>query len=157
MFLWNTFSHICSNKLHILIAINKSNDLTVKSNKSNICGHRRTEINTINHCAQSKCNDWTAEGTNAMIGWDTCQFTYLPSHTLQVYSFRQLGMCFEGGALKGGGGILFWVGYFQTQAKKKCFARYTVKQSLKFHSQLLGCLCCEINTLGENVVVSTLS
>ena len=33
MFLRSTFCHICWNKLHILIPINKSNALTVKSNK----------------------------------------------------------------------------------------------------------------------------
>ena len=59
----STYCHIFLNKLHILIAINQSNGLTVKRNKSNFCSHPRTGIHTVisttNHCVWTECNNWT--------------------------------------------------------------------------------------------------
>ena len=58
--------------------------MTVKCNQSDICGCRRTVINTTNLLGQTGTNDWTAFGPNAMIGQGACLSVNLPPGSSQA-------------------------------------------------------------------------
>ena len=84
----------------------------------------RAVINTANHLAQTECNDRTAFGLNAMIGWATCLSVCLPPSSSQSARSCVLGKW------RGGGIICFKS--FRTPAK---IARFVT--DLTFHLLVL--------------------